>query len=52
MKEVIFFTLKSILKYLVSIKIEKNWLNFLKILSANMHGGGGGPAKLVKSQLF
>ena len=48
----ILFTLKSILKYLVSI-IKKNGVNNLKnFKSQHAWRGHGGPANLVKSQLF
>ena len=35
-----------------SIRIQKKWVKKIQYLSANSVGGGGGPAKLVKSQLF
>ena len=45
--------LKSVLKCIESIRILKNGLKIFKIPRANLGGGGrGGPAKLVKSQLF
>ena len=45
--------LKSVLKCIEYIRITKNGLNFFNIPRANLGGGGrGGPAKLVKSQLF
>ena len=35
-----------------SIRIKKKWVKKIQYLSANSVGGGGGPAELVKSQLF
>ena len=43
--------LKSVLKCIESIGIKK-WVKKIQNLSANSVGGGGGPAELVKSQLF
>ena len=43
--------LKSVLKCMESIRIKKMGKKIL-YLSANSVGGGGGPAELVKSQLF
>ena len=50
-KKTFFFMLKSVLKCMEFIRI-KIWVKKIQYLSANSVGGGGGPAELVKSQLF
>ena len=44
--------LKFVLKCIESIRIKKNGSTNFKILSANLVGGGGVRAKLVKNQLY